>query len=140
MITDPDFEILGPMKQPTASTRALQQASETQTEGSRIALHSNVDDTKGQTGVLGLLSEERLAAELGRSTATLRRWRRQGIGPPFISGVGRDIWYRVETVEAWLISREQGSVPDAPTPGTPPQHRRRSSQSIRHGGRRGSCA
>jgi hypothetical protein len=124
------------MKQPTASTRAHQQASETQTEGSRIALHTNVDDTKGQTGVLGLLSEERLAAELGRSTATLRRWRRQGIGPPYISGVGRDIWYRIEAVEAWLISKEQGSVPDDPTPGTPPQHRRRSPQSIRHGGRR----
>jgi hypothetical protein len=55
------------MKQPTASTRAPQQASETQTEGSCIALHANVDDARGQTGVLGLLSEERLAAELGRS-------------------------------------------------------------------------
>jgi hypothetical protein len=108
------------MKQPTASTRAHQQASEMQTEGSYIALHANVDDAKGQTGVLRLLSEERLAAELGRSTATLRRWRRQGIGPPYISGVGRDIWYRIEAVEAWLISKEQSSLPNDPRPARRP--------------------
>jgi hypothetical protein len=73
-------------------------------------------------GFLGLISEERLAAELNRSETTLRRWRKRGTGPPYVP-VGRDIHYRIAAVEAWLIAREQGSPP--PDDPVTPQRRRR---------------
>jgi len=68
-------------------------------------------------GVLGLVSEEQLAVELKRTTTTLRRWRKQGGGPPYVP-VGREIWYRIPAVEAWLLSRERGG-------GRPKQRRSR---------------
>lgn len=58
-------------------------------------------------GLLGLVPEEQLAVELNRMTTTLRRWRKHGTGPPYVP-VGREIFYRILAVEAWLMSREQG--------------------------------
>jgi len=37
---------------------------------------------------------------------TLRRWRKQRIGPP-AAQFGRNIWYRRDAVKAWLIALEQ---------------------------------
>lgn len=54
----------------------------------------------------GHLSKSQLAEQLGRSVRALDRWERQRIGPPRIK-VGKLILYRVESVQAWLASREQ---------------------------------
>jgi hypothetical protein len=60
-------------------------------------------------GVLSeLLTEDELAAELNRTTQTVRRWRQAGTGPPFVL-IGRFICYRVPAVEAWIVSRERPS-------------------------------
>jgi hypothetical protein len=53
--------------------------------------------------------EHQLADELGHNAATLRRWRREGKGPPFTT-VGRRALYRKSGVAAWLRDREQGAV------------------------------
>jgi hypothetical protein len=67
-------------------------------------------------GVLGLIHEGQLADEVHRSLATVRRWRRLKIGPPYIVW-GRDIWYRISAVEQWLISRERNfPLPNNATP------------------------
>jgi len=54
------------------------------------------------TGVLaGYLSEPEMAAELGRTTRTLARWRHMRIGPPFIMN-GREIKYSIDGARDWL--------------------------------------
>lgn len=51
--------------------------------------------------------EESVVAQLaGISPRTLKRWRDQRVGPPFVK-MGRKILYRRDAVEAWLLSREQ---------------------------------
>jgi hypothetical protein len=45
------------------------------------------------------------AEELGVGVRTLRKWRQQRIGPPYIE-VGRQIHYGDESRAAWLKSRE----------------------------------
>jgi hypothetical protein len=47
-----------------------------------------------------------LAAQLKRSTRTLDRWDELRQGPPRTL-LGREIYYRRDSVEAWLRSREQ---------------------------------
>jgi hypothetical protein len=47
-----------------------------------------------------------LAAELEKSTRTLDRWEELRIGPPR-TVIGKDIFYRRDSVEAWLRSCEQ---------------------------------
>lgn len=47
------------------------------------------------------LTDDELASELRRTTVTLRRWRRQRIGPPFIK-IGREVFYRRAAVLDWL--------------------------------------
>jgi hypothetical protein len=67
-------------------------------------------------GILGLIDEKTLAVEFHRAQVTLRRWRYLGIGPPYIAFVGgKEVWYRVSAVQAWLASREQ----EGPAPGPP---------------------
>jgi hypothetical protein len=50
-------------------------------------------------------TEDGLAEETGKTPDTLRRWRRQRIGPPFIK-IGREIYYRKEAVKRWRDSLE----------------------------------
>ncbi len=52
----------------------------------------------------GMLSEKEVAAELGLSVDTLRRWRRNGGGPKSFT-LGRSIRYRSEDIGAWLSAR-----------------------------------
>ena len=47
------------------------------------------------------LTTEEMATELKRSPATLRRWRRLRIGPPYIRIMGRVIYSR-ESIDKWL--------------------------------------
>jgi hypothetical protein len=46
-----------------------------------------------------------LAAELGCSPYTLNRWRRLGIGPPYIKRGPRFVLYHREAVREWLKAR-----------------------------------
>lgn len=53
-----------------------------------------------------LLSEEELAARLQKSRYTLQRWRRQGVGPPWLR-VGKSPRYRWGDVRRWLAEQGQ---------------------------------
>jgi hypothetical protein len=52
------------------------------------------------------LSETELANELRRSVRQVKRWRAQGLGPPY-TRIGRTPVYRVESVRAWVQSHER---------------------------------
>ena len=52
------------------------------------------------------LTEKELAAEIGRSIRHLKRWRAQGLGPPY-TRIGRTPLYHVESVRQWLKSSER---------------------------------
>lgn len=52
------------------------------------------------------LTHEQVAAQLGISPRTLDRWHALGEGPPRIK-VGKQIFYRLASVRAWLESREK---------------------------------
>jgi DNA-binding transcriptional MerR regulator len=52
------------------------------------------------------LSEEKFAAELGVSIRTLRNWRQQRYGPPFVT-IGKKIVYGKSSGLAWLQSQER---------------------------------
>jgi hypothetical protein len=51
------------------------------------------------------LSEAQLAKELNRNPATLVRWRKKQIGPPFTM-LGKSVYYRKESVLEWLKKQE----------------------------------
>lgn len=54
-----------------------------------------------------LLSEQEVAAWLGVSVRTLRRWRLEhGYGPPIVR-VGRFVRYRRGDVEAWIAAQHE---------------------------------
>jgi hypothetical protein len=53
-----------------------------------------------------LISEADYAAHRGVSVRTVQRERALRIGPPFIK-LGRKTFYRAETIDAWLIGKEQ---------------------------------
>jgi Helix-turn-helix domain len=53
----------------------------------------------------GYMLEATIAKQLNLTPQTLRKWRRQGKGPAFIK-IGRRIFYRVASCDAWLKSRE----------------------------------
>ena len=53
------------------------------------------------------IAREQLAQELMITTDTLSRWEARREGPPCMR-VGRKVFYRRTSVEAWLLSREQG--------------------------------
>lgn len=44
-----------------------------------------------------------LAAELGLAVKTLRKWRSEGAGPPFVR-MGGAVRYRLPDVEAWIAA------------------------------------
>ncbi|QFU18094.1 hypothetical protein GDR74_10175 [Microvirga thermotolerans] len=47
-------------------------------------------------------SEEAVAHFLGKSTDTLKRWRREGGGPAFVR-IGRTPQYRVQDMMVWML-------------------------------------
>lgn len=54
-----------------------------------------------------LLSIKDLASHLGRSEATLARWRMEGKGPRFVR-MGQFVRYDTADVEAWLEQQKTG--------------------------------
>jgi hypothetical protein len=57
-----------------------------------------------------LLTEQQVADELRKSTATLGRWRRNGTGPRWIR-VGKTPMYRRSDLSAW-IAAQAGEGPE----------------------------
>lgn len=61
------------------------------------------------TSVLdNLLTIDQLAQRLGVSRRAVDSWRAKGTGPDFIR-VGNRVLYRIEAVDAWLLSNEHRS-------------------------------
>ena len=60
----------------------------------------------------GLLTENAVAARLGLSPATLRNWRVNGLGPPFVRLSRRAVRYEAEVVDEWIASRARRSTSD----------------------------
>jgi transcriptional regulator with XRE-family HTH domain len=58
--------------------------------------------------VVWLWTARQAAGALGVSEATLSRWRRGRVGPPFVA-VGRLARYDPETVRRWVAEREAAS-------------------------------
>jgi hypothetical protein len=58
----------------------------------------------------GLLTEQDAAEPLQVDLSTLRRWRREGAGPPCLE-IGRQVRYRPAAVERWLT----GTIPAGST-------------------------
>lgn len=56
----------------------------------------------------GLIGEAALADQLNVSIRSLREWRRQRKGPASTL-LGRRIYYRITTVQDWLLARERKS-------------------------------
>jgi len=52
------------------------------------------------------ISREHLAEELMITPDTLCRWEARREGPPCVR-IGRKVFYRRSSVEAWLVSREK---------------------------------
>jgi len=50
---------------------------------------------------LGFTSKQ-VATRLNKSVKTLARWRRQGKGPPSISGDEKRVYYPVHEYQAWV--------------------------------------
>jgi hypothetical protein len=64
-------------------------------------------ETNEQTpSLFGLLTPEQLASHLDVTTRTLQRWEVQRMGPPRVV-IGRQVFYRITSVDAWLESREK---------------------------------
>lgn len=53
-----------------------------------------------------LLTEAAYAAKRGVSVRTIQRERALRAGPPFIK-LGKSIFYRPESVDAWIIAQER---------------------------------
>ena len=51
----------------------------------------------------GFVDEADLARQLGHNPATLRRWRKMLVGPPFVMN-GRTVIYNIEKTRAWLVA------------------------------------
>ncbi|MFN3349092.1 helix-turn-helix domain-containing protein [Pseudorhodoplanes sp.] len=64
----------------------------------------------------GWLTDDRVAAEIGVSRYTLRRWERRRVGPPRVR-IGRKVLYRAEAFREWLVSRERHPVSKGARPG-----------------------
>lgn len=59
-----------------------------------------------KTAISDLIPESEYAAARGRTLRTIQRERALRIGPPFIK-LGRNVFYRREAIEAWLLAQEQ---------------------------------
>jgi excisionase family DNA binding protein len=79
----------------------------------------------------GLLTEQDAAELLQVPLSTLRRWQREGAGPPCLK-IGRQVRYRQVAVQRWLTGgRLPGRQPLAPHPSAPAANARVSSGSLR---------
>ena len=72
------------------------------TNVSQVSKLSDMRDTKTLDGYF---TPQQLATKLGVVPRTLYRWHLQRIGPPRIS-IGRQIFFREQSVSEWLASRE----------------------------------
>jgi hypothetical protein len=62
-------------------------------------------------GILAEYTEEKaLAKQLNRSTATVRRWRKLRVGPPYTQN-GREFLYNIEATRAWLAAGGTNGAP-----------------------------
>jgi excisionase family DNA binding protein len=59
----------------------------------------------------GLLTQQDVARVLEVSLSTLRRWQREGTGPPCLE-IGRQVRYRRAAVERWSTGSMQAGSPD----------------------------
>ncbi|MCC6366870.1 MAG: helix-turn-helix domain-containing protein [Bryobacterales bacterium] len=57
-----------------------------------------------------LLNDHEVAARVGVSVATVRRWRQLGTGPLYLK-IGALVWYRLQSIQEWLDSRPMGGDP-----------------------------
>ncbi len=58
------------------------------------------------------LTEQQFAARINRNINTVRRWRKQGVGPAYTMLGPRLIGYQLSAVEAWEKSRTvDGGLP-----------------------------
>jgi predicted DNA-binding transcriptional regulator AlpA len=55
--------------------------------------------------MLDLMDEEETAKAVGKSRATLRKWRRELTGPTWLK-IGREVHYRPAALEKWLQAQE----------------------------------
>jgi len=68
---------------------------------------SEVSDKAQVSSILaGYLTPKDLAQALGVSERTLGRWHQFRQGPPRVE-IGRKVFYRLESVSAWMVSRER---------------------------------
>jgi hypothetical protein len=70
----------------------------------------------GESVLAGYIRETDLVRQLNRSVRTLQRLAARRIGPPRIK-VGRLVFYRIDSVRAWLAQQEQ---PRKPVPACAP--------------------
>ncbi len=75
-----------------------------------IAAAAPAEEAAAATGrLLGeYLTCEELAAELGVTVLTIRRWEALRTGPP-ITRIGRKVLYRRQAVRAWLLKQESAA-------------------------------
>ena len=62
--------------------------------------------TRPKILLVGWISRQDLARELGLTVDTLGRWQRQRSGPACVKA-GRKVLYRRSAVESWLEAKEQ---------------------------------
>jgi hypothetical protein len=55
---------------------------------------------------LDLMSEAETAKAVGKSRATLQKWRRELTGPAWLK-VGREVFYQHATLERWVKAQER---------------------------------
>jgi predicted DNA-binding transcriptional regulator AlpA len=81
----------------------------------RCARQSSIGGCAMTTGMMGdddgLLTEQDVAGALEVSLSTLRRWHREGTGPPCLE-IGRQVRYRRAAVERWSTGSSQAGSPD----------------------------
>jgi hypothetical protein len=87
--------------------KATQQATQTiETPIGRIYVEAVAPDKAPDKLLDEYLTEDELAEQIGRTLRTIRRWRALGEGPPWCR-VGRQTFYRKQTVRAWFAGLEQ---------------------------------
>ena len=65
--------------------------------------------TSSEHGIEPLISEKQLQDILGVGFQTLKRWRKAGMGPPYIALGPRRLAYRPSDVKEWLEARQRTS-------------------------------